>query len=121
MRLGFTFPAAALLAVSALVGCATTTEVPNERMTQTQASVRGAEEVGAQRVAPAALHLQYARDQIRQAQALIDDGEFERASYTLDRARADAELAISLAKEQPLRIEAERALRQVQSMRRSSP
>jgi hypothetical protein len=72
---------------------------PTERLTTAEAAIRGAEELGATRVPRAALHLQLAQEQTEKAKRLMQDGYNERAELTLKRAQADAELAISIAKE----------------------
>jgi hypothetical protein len=72
---------------------------PTERLTTSEAAIRGAEEVGAGRVPRAALHLQLAQEQTEKAKRLMQDGYNERAELTLKRAQSDAELAISISKE----------------------
>jgi hypothetical protein len=72
---------------------------PTERLTTAEAAIRGAEEVGASRVPRAALHMQLAKEQTEKARRLMQDSYNERAELTLKRAQADAELAISIAKE----------------------
>jgi hypothetical protein len=72
---------------------------PTERLTTAEAALRGAEEVGASRVPRAALHMQLGKEQTEKARRLMQDGYNERAELTLKRAQADAELAISIAKE----------------------
>lgn len=73
---------------------------PNETLANSIASVRGAEEIGAQKVPQAALQLQLAQEEITKAKALMADGENERAYYMALRAANDAELANALTREQ---------------------
>jgi Domain of unknown function (DUF4398) len=54
--------------------------------------------MGAERVPSASLHLKFARDQVAEAKKKTDDGDNRRAEFVLLRARADAELALLLAK-----------------------
>jgi hypothetical protein len=61
--------------------------------------LRAARELGAASVPRAKLHLQLAQTQVTQARKLTEDGENERASLVLTRARADAELAVALVRE----------------------
>lgn len=61
--------------------------------------MRAARELGAQAVPRAQLHLRLAQEQVTQARKLAEDGENERAAMLLDRARADAELALALSRE----------------------
>jgi hypothetical protein len=61
--------------------------------------MRAARELGAQAVPRAQLHLRLAQEQVTQARKLAEDGENERAASLLNRARADAELALALSRE----------------------
>jgi hypothetical protein len=88
--LGFSFMIA--------TGCASF-PAPTDTMAEAIASVRGAEELGAEQVPVAALQLQLAREQIAKARALMAEGENEPAYYQALRAAHDAELAIALVRE----------------------
>jgi hypothetical protein len=79
-------------------GCAGGT-LPTEQLASTEASVRAAQELGAQNVPRAELHLRLAKEQVERAHKLADDGDEERATMQLERARADAELAVALARQ----------------------
>jgi hypothetical protein len=79
------------------------------------ASVRGAEELGAEQVPSAALQLQLAREQVANAKALMEDGENERAFYTAKRATEDADLAIALVREARARESSSEAKARVQA------
>lgn len=100
---------------AALVACGGY-PLPTERMVASEAALRSAQEVGAQNVPQAALHLRLAEEQIQKAKSLINDGDNERADYVLLRAKADAELALALAKEANAKADAQRALDQVKSL-----
>jgi len=93
---------------------------PQERVASSRSAIRAAEEMGADKVPAAALHLQLAREQSHQAEKLIKEKENLRASYVLMRAEADAELAIAMAREQPERTQAQEALERVQSLRQAT-
>jgi hypothetical protein len=80
------------------LGCASS-PVPVEQLASAEASVRAARELGAAKVPRAELHLNLAQTQVTQARKLSEDGENEQASVLLTRARADAELAVSLVRE----------------------
>jgi hypothetical protein len=69
-------------------------------MTTAEAAIRGAEEVGASKVPQAALYMKLAQEQTEKAKRLMQDGYNEQAELELKRGQADAELAISIAKEQ---------------------
>jgi hypothetical protein len=95
------------LAGLGLVGCATV-QIPADRLQHSEASIRGAEEIGAQSVPAAKLHLQLAKDQTETAKAMAAKGD-ERAVLVLARAESDAELALGLAREVSVHTEALRA------------
>jgi hypothetical protein len=80
------------------LGCASS-PAPTEQLASAEASVRAANELGAASVPRAKLHLKLAQAQVTQARKLTEDGEMERASVVLTRARADAELAVALVRE----------------------
>jgi uncharacterized protein DUF4398 len=105
-----------LIALGALGACASTSNVPHETMASSEGSIRAAEEVGAAQVPTAALHLQYAREQTETAQKMIRAGHNERAKYMLMRAQADAELAITLSKEDAAKNDAEQTMEQVRAL-----
>jgi hypothetical protein len=105
-----------LAAVLSMTGCASVT-IPPEKIEQSQASIRGAEEMGALGVPSARLHLELAKDQTATAKQMALNGD-ERAELVLARANADAELALGLAREVSVHTEALKAdedLRAVQA------
>ena len=104
-----------ICALVAFGGCATGT-LPQSQLVETQAAIRGAQEVEASSAPKAALHLQYAEEQLASAQELAEDDP-ARASRLLQRAEADAELAIALAQEHTLREEAEETRHRIQEER----
>lgn len=104
-------------ALAALVGaCSSTQKIPTEQFVETRATVRAAEEVGGEKVPSAQVHLDLARNSLALAQRLNDDGEVKKAELELMRAHADAELALALAREVPLRMEAQRLMQQAQRL-----
>jgi|JI10StandDraft_1071094.scaffolds.fasta_scaffold568954_1 hypothetical protein len=103
--------AATMLLLSACGG----TTASARRFGATQAAIRSASEVGAERDPVAALHLQYAREQFTQAEGLSRDGEGTRAERVLARAESDAELAMALTRRgvsQRAAVNAERQARE---------
>lgn len=93
-------------------GCATT-RPPSDRMESSAASIRGAQEAGAQNVPRAALYLQLANEQSAKAKGLIAVGggdNMKAASRLLMRASADGDLAIALAGDDKDRLAAEQAI-----------
>jgi hypothetical protein len=89
------------LAVGALAlgfGCGGST-MPTEKLASTEASLRAAQEVGAEKVPKAELHMRLAKEELDAARKKSQDGNGEEAERLLDRARADADLALALSRE----------------------
>jgi hypothetical protein len=105
-------------ALGLLAGCGASYPEPKEAEIQTEAAVRGAQEVGADKDPQATLHLRYANDQITQAKQLIASGDNHRAEMVLMRAKADAELALMLARVRSEKADAQKAQDEVAEMRR---
>jgi outer membrane murein-binding lipoprotein Lpp len=98
-----------------LGGCATT-QPPTDKMESSAASIRGAQEAGAQNVPRAALYLQLANEQSAKAKQLISSGghdNMKAAANLLMRASADGDLAIALADDDKDRLAAEAAVAQI--------
>ncbi|NMO18416.1 DUF4398 domain-containing protein [Pyxidicoccus fallax] len=112
---------AALLCLT-VVGCAgqRVIPVPNERRVEAEASLKAAEGAGASRVPEAARHLEFARQQIADAERLLVEGEQEAAELRFMQADADADLAHALARSVPIQRQADRAVQQAESIRRGS-
>jgi hypothetical protein len=100
------------------VGCAAA--VSDERLGATDSSIRAAEEVGAGKLPQASLHVQLAKEENESAQKLINQGEIKRAEGQLLRAQADAELAMALAREQPVLVEAQEEADKASVLRRQT-
>jgi len=108
-----------LLAAGVLCACGGA-QLSQSRMSEVQAAVRAAEEVGANDQPKAALHLQLARDEIAAAQRLAKDGEEDDAKLVLERARVDAELALQLARTEQEQQKARQAWQKVQDLKKDS-
>jgi hypothetical protein len=106
-----------VLAIS--VACASS-PVNSERLAPSEAAIRAAREMGAEKVPPASLHLQLAKEQEEQAKKLLSQGNRKRADVLLIRSQADAELALALAREAPARAEAQRALDRVKQLEQTA-
>jgi len=98
-------------------GCATTLSA--DEIAEPKARIAAAEEAGASENPEAALHLNLANDQFERASKLIELGENARAARFLDRASADAELALELAHLDRTRGEARDAMRGIHELRRA--
>jgi hypothetical protein len=92
-----------------VVGCGTSFPTPTQSLADAQSAERSAAELGAASQPKAQLHLQLAHEQIAQANAAIKDGDNERASGLLMRAKSDAELAIALTRDQTAAVDAQKA------------
>lgn len=100
------------------LACAGAPPLPAERLAQAESEVRAAQEIGAERAPQAKLHLQEARDTIASAKEVNKDDP-EAAARRLEIARAQAELANALAREQLARSEAEQAHTRLEALRAS--
>ncbi|MDP2344644.1 MAG: DUF4398 domain-containing protein [Deltaproteobacteria bacterium] len=108
--------AAFVVVTAATLGCATTSN-PTELLADSQAATRAADELGAGEHPEAALYLKLAQEQIDAAKVAIKDKKFEEATALLNRAGADAELAMELSKSIEARREADRLSEEVASLR----
>ena len=91
--------APAMLALGTFAfGCAGGT-LPSEKLASAEASVKAARELGAASVPRAELHLRLAQEEVQQAEQCAKDGDEARGKVLLDRARADAELAMALTRQ----------------------
>ena len=93
-------------------GCAASWPEPKQPMAEAESAARSAREVGADNQPAAKLKVSLADEQIQAAKAAIADGDNERATYLLVRARADAELALALAHEQNALNDKQKAVEQ---------
>lgn len=100
-------PSRWIISAFALSACATT-QLASARLERTEASIKTAEELGADASPEARLYVQLAKDQTIAAKRMASDGD-ERAKTMLARAQADAELALVLARERIARADAVRA------------
>lgn len=102
------FPKTILFGAALIVtawGCSSGTP-PVKEINETEAAIRAAEEVAAESVPAASLHLKLAQDQLRDAKALVGRGDNEMAREVINRARVDAEVAIAMAHTYEARVKA---------------
>jgi hypothetical protein len=104
------------LAALAMAGCGSSGPAPARAASDASAAIRAAEQSGAANHPRAALHLAIARDQMRLARRMMAQGDADQASAALLRSQADAELAITLAREARLRAEARAAIERVREL-----
>lgn len=107
----------AVVATLFFVGCGSSLPPPSDRLASAEAASRSARELGADKEPKAQLHLKLASEQIEEAKKLMADGDNKRADMVLQRANADAELAVWLAKESTAKGEAEKALDKVKGLK----
>lgn len=102
-----------VLSMIALAGltaaCGGSFPQPTERLASSEAAIRSAKELGAQNDPQAALHVKLADEQINTAKGLMKDGEHKRADLVLQRASADAELAVMITRERAAKTSAQKA------------
>ena len=92
-------------------------------MESSAASIRGAEQAGAEDVPRAALYLQLANEESGKAKLLIASGgadNMRAASNLLMRAAADGDLAIALADSDKDRVAAEAALAEIRAFKQQT-
>ncbi|HKQ70702.1 MAG TPA: DUF4398 domain-containing protein [Polyangiaceae bacterium] len=109
-------PVLTFVVCAVVAGCGSY-PAPNEKLSSAEATIRGAQEVGAGSVPAAALSVKLAQEEVQKAKQLIQDGDNKRAESILMRAQADAELALAQAREQQAKTDAQQALDQVKSLR----
>ena len=107
---------AALFAAALGSACAAVAPVPTDKLAASEASYRGAQEAGADSAPQSKLALKLAQDGIERARQLIAQQRNVEAAHALDRARADAELAVGLAREAKAEQEAQQALDQIKAL-----
>ena len=105
-------------AAAILLGCGGAS-VPAGTVTETEASLKAAERMGADQNPQAALYLTYAREQMSRAAQLIDDGEEAAAVMMLERAQADAEVAMSLAREADVQRQVGETMERIEALQTS--
>ena len=99
-----------------LLGACGGSALPPARIADTQSAISAAAAVGADNNPQAALHLKMARDQLKQAQALVNDGKDDEARLVLERANADAEVALMITRETVATANARKAEAEVQNL-----
>jgi len=94
--------------------------IPQEQLTAAKAAVSGAEVGGANSDPRAQLHLQRAKEGVAKAEKLIADDENEEAASVIERATADADLALALAREAGAKGEATETNEQLERLKKST-
>ena len=106
-----------LATASLMLGCGASYPPPVQQMADAQSAERSANELGAANLPQAQLHLKLAQEQIAQARTAMGDGDNARADVLLARAKADAELAIALSRQEAAEQAARTAIDQANAQR----
>lgn len=102
-----------------MLACASA-PVASGQLVDSKVAIRSAQQAGAEKVPSAARHLELAQEQMQVAQRFIDDSKKDEAVWALQRASADADLALALAQEAPVREEAQRMQQQVRALQQQN-
>ncbi len=92
-----------------LAACGGSFPVPTERLSSAEGASRTAHELNAEGDPQAALHLKLANEQIEKAKAAMKNDDNKAADLLLQRASADAELSVQLAKGAKAKADAQSA------------
>lgn len=99
----------AIIIGTSVAACGATFPVPTQRMADAESAERSARELGANTQPDAELHLRLAQEQIAKAKSSVGKGDNQKADLLLVRAKADAELALALTREQAARVDLQQA------------
>jgi len=110
--------AGCILLTIAIAGCGGGPVVVDKEASTS--AIRAAEEVGASDVPTASLYLQLAKEELENAKTLAEKGNKEQSESMLQRAQADAELAIVLSHGDADKNEAAQALERVKKLRQDN-
>jgi hypothetical protein len=106
-----------ITAILFALGCGASYPPPTQQMADVQAADRSAIELGAQKNPRAQLHLKLAEEQLALAKTAMEDDDNKGAGSLLARAKADAELAIALTREDSAKMQAHKAVDQSNAQR----
>jgi hypothetical protein len=95
----------AIVGVTLLAACGASFPPPTQKLADAESAHRSARELGADKKTAAQLNLKLAEEGINAAKEQMKAGDNRRADFTLLRAKADAELALSLAREHDAKVE----------------
>lgn len=107
-----TLPRTGALLVVLSTACASQ-QLPQQQLVDTNAALDSAQELDEGETPSVELHIKFARDQITLAKQFMKNGDDEKAARMLDRAQADAELALAQARTQQSREQATQAWNEV--------
>ena len=91
-------------------GCGASFPAPTQKLADAESANRAARELGAEKKTAAQLSLKLADEEIAAAKVQMKEGDNKRADFILLRAKADAELALALARETDVKLETNNAV-----------
>lgn len=100
-------------------GCASPA-VTSKEYSEPRETLAAAKQVGTTENRQASLYMQYAEENLEHADKLIAEEEHDRARYFLDRAEADAELALAYAERESTRQELQELETRINELRSDS-
>ncbi|MBC8072526.1 MAG: DUF4398 domain-containing protein [Deltaproteobacteria bacterium] len=106
-----------IVALALVVPACASKTLPQQQLMDTQGAITSAEELGGDENPDAKLHLQYAREQLESAKKRMDDGDKDEAKRLLERAHADADLALTLARTEQVHQDSRKAIADVEALR----
>ncbi len=112
-------PAVAYFAMVLSAGCGGA-GLPVHAQTDAVAAIRSARELGAESTPQASYHLALADEGMVTADAAIRSGQMDTARRLLERAKADAELAMALRREAEVRARAEETHEHIEEQRETT-
>ncbi len=105
-------------AIGALcVACASGGPIPADKLSRSQAAIRSAQEMGAERNPTASEYLKTARDELKRGRKLVISGDEDLAATMLLRAEADAELAMNVTRESAAVADAQKTRDDIRTLR----
>jgi hypothetical protein len=100
-------------------GCASPS-VTSKEYSEPRETLAAARQVGTTETQQASLYMQYAEENLEHADKLIAEEEHDRARYYLDRAEADAELALAYAERASTKQDLEKLEARIDELRSES-
>lgn len=107
------------LVLAVASGCASPA-VTSKEYSEPRETLAAARQVGTTENQQASLYMQYAEENLAHADKLIAEEEHDRARYYLDRAEADAELALAYAERSSTKQELEKLESRIDELRAES-
>lgn len=101
------------------IACASGGAVPADKLSRSQAAIRSAQELGAERNPTASGYLRTAKEEYAEGRKLVIAGEQDAATTMLLRAEADAELSMNVTRESAAVADAQKTRDDIRTLRMS--